>query len=315
MTAPEQGPGEQPKALAGNWATCSAIGSFALYLLGYLALRFHLTVLGIGTDLAVLDERYLFAGAKFLVYLVMSVPIVVLVALVLGTPMYLLGRLWLGPLRTEAGDVSASWQRLGDWWSVPGRAGLIGIVVAVVLIQFVMRQCFLFSNLLLEQELPPPVGLQAVLLDTSGGLASLYMAGLLIGIALTGGLCWVAWHGMGHTRRSRCLVRLLAFLVAVQLLLLPVNYGILIVDKTMPRVVDLGNQEPLEKSQQAWLIWEGKDGVTYLVRNQTGGQHARQLITLPREAIKRIAITAYDPILRLLFRSESPASKRERKSS
>ena len=315
MTAPEQGPGEQPKALPGNWATCSAIGSFALYLLGYLALRFHLTVLGIGTDLVVLDERYLFAGAKFLVYLVMSVPIVVLVALVLGTPMYLLGRLWLGPLRTEAGDVSASWQRLGGWWSVPGRASLIGIVVAVVLIQFVMRQCFLFSNLLLEQELPPPVGLQAVLLDTSGGLASLYMAGLLLGIALTGGLCWVARRGIGHTRWSRCLVRLLAFLVAVQLLLLPVNYGILIVDKTMPRVVDLGNQEPLEESQQAWLIWEGKDGVTYLVRNQTGGQHARQLITLPREAIKRIALTAYDPILRLLFRSESPASKRERKSS
>ena len=96
MTAPEQGPGEQPKALAGNWATYSAIGSFALYLLGYLALRFHLTVLGIGTDLAVLDERYLFAGAKFLVYLVMSVPIVVLVALVLGTPM---GRVPIFPVR------------------------------------------------------------------------------------------------------------------------------------------------------------------------------------------------------------------------
>ena len=63
------------KELGANWAVYSALGSFALYLLGYLSLRFHLTVLGVGTDLAVLDERYLFAGTRFLVYVVSSVPL------------------------------------------------------------------------------------------------------------------------------------------------------------------------------------------------------------------------------------------------
>ena len=59
---------EKAKAFAADWAAYAALGSFALYLPGYLSLRFHLTALGIGTDLAVLDERYLFAGAKSLVY-------------------------------------------------------------------------------------------------------------------------------------------------------------------------------------------------------------------------------------------------------
>ena len=55
------------KALAGSWASYSALGSFALYVAGYLALRFHLTALGVGTDLAVLDERYVFTGARFVI--------------------------------------------------------------------------------------------------------------------------------------------------------------------------------------------------------------------------------------------------------
>ncbi|HEX4947971.1 MAG TPA: hypothetical protein VFZ34_14965, partial [Blastocatellia bacterium] len=60
----------QLKEFAGSWAKYSALGSFALYVVGYLALRFHLTVLGVGTDLAVLDERYVFTGARFLIYTV-----------------------------------------------------------------------------------------------------------------------------------------------------------------------------------------------------------------------------------------------------
>ena len=66
--------GDKIKGLAAAWTAYTALGSFTLYLLGYLTLRFHLTALGISTDLAVLDERYLFAGAKFLVYLVSSKP-------------------------------------------------------------------------------------------------------------------------------------------------------------------------------------------------------------------------------------------------
>ncbi|MCK5230529.1 MAG: hypothetical protein KAR13_09710, partial [Desulfobulbaceae bacterium] len=82
-------PGEKVKALTGNWTAVTALGSFALYLLGYLSLRFHLTVFGIGTDLSVIDERYIFEGARFLVYLVSSVPVIVMILLVLAVLLYI----------------------------------------------------------------------------------------------------------------------------------------------------------------------------------------------------------------------------------
>ena len=72
---------ERVKSLAGNWSKYTIVGTFLLYVVGYLTLRFHLTAIGIGTDLAVLDERYLFTGARFLVYLVSAVPNIVLLAL------------------------------------------------------------------------------------------------------------------------------------------------------------------------------------------------------------------------------------------
>ena len=46
--------GDRIKALGGDWTKYTVVGSFLLYVLGYLALRFHLTAIGIGTDLAVL---------------------------------------------------------------------------------------------------------------------------------------------------------------------------------------------------------------------------------------------------------------------
>lgn len=75
--------------LVAKWSVVTAIASFGVYVLGYLALRFQLTALGIGTDLELVDERYLFEGAKFLVYLVATIPLVVLIV----APLVLLG--WL----------------------------------------------------------------------------------------------------------------------------------------------------------------------------------------------------------------------------
>ena len=83
--------------------------------------------------------------------------------------------------------------------------------------------------------------------------------------------------------------------------MLPVNYGILIADKTIPKVANLGNQKPLQAAEEAWLVWEGKDGVTYLVRSRLAGQEQRALITIRRSDVKEIKIIAYDHILLVLF--------------
>jgi hypothetical protein len=286
--------GEKLKALATGWTSYTAFGSFVLYVLGYLTLRFHLTALGVGTDLAVLDERYLFAGAKFVVYLVAAVPIVLLLALLLSGLLYV-------PLRLMPVSVRASLRaRWTQARAHPVRLALAGIVISVLMIQLVMRQCFAYSNLLLAPGLPSDPAWLACLMRNDGFMSLFYsglVAGTIIPAAIVFGL-----HGNAEETRSAWLLRaVLIFLVAVQLLLLPVNYGVLIVDKSLARVSLIG-ADPVTEGQQAWLVWEGKDGVTYLVR-RSGGD-TRSLLTLPRADIRKTEIIGYDRIVPTLVSDE-----------
>lgn len=307
VTEPWKVLGETIKEFVAPLAACVSLGSVVLYLPGYLALRFHLTTFGIGTDLAVLDERYLFAGAKFLVYLVSSVPTIALVVLVLaavvGLPGWLVSRV-IGARGRQA--VGRWWANTLAWWRVPTRLVLLGVILAVGLIQFVMRQCFVLSNLLLAPKLPEPAWLGTLLLARTEGLLDLYFAGLVAGTVITGALALISWYQKDHTAWSVLLTGLLAFFVSVQVLLLPVNYGILIADKTIPRVSSLGGQEALGASENVWLVWEGKESVTYLTRSRAGNKENRKLVTLPRGQVQRTELTAYDPILRVLFAADTP---------
>ena len=47
------------KGLAGGWSQYTVVGSFVLYVLGYLVLRFHLTALGLATDLTIVSKETL----------------------------------------------------------------------------------------------------------------------------------------------------------------------------------------------------------------------------------------------------------------
>jgi hypothetical protein len=278
---------ERIKALAGDWSKYTVIGSFLVYVVGYLALRFHLTAIGIGTDLAVLDERYLFTGARFLVYLVSSVPNIVLIALPVAVIIWLLRKVLPVAARANA----------GTWMMQPMRLTLFGIIFAVILIQFVMRQCFVFNDLLLAPGLPAePAWLVTLLLDDRlmPVYFSLIVAACAVPLAILAALRETAPHGESAAFAKGLLV----FLAAVQLLLLPINYGVLIVDKALPRVAALG-EKPLGDGEEAWLVWEGKDGVTFLLRNR--GQNRRALVTLPKAEVKRTEILGFDRIVPRLF--------------
>jgi hypothetical protein len=276
---------DRAKAISASWASYSVLGSFLLYLCGYLALRFHLTMIGIGTDLAVLDERYLFTGARFLVYLTAAAPSIVLVALPLWAVGWSLSRLASSTARTRA----------SAWITQPSRLAIIGIVSSVLMIQLVMRQCFIFSDLLLARDLPlHPAWLVALLRNDE--LMPIYFSGLVASCALTLGILVVLRSRAAETPAfSR---GLLMFLAGVQILLLPVNYGVLIVDKTLPRVSGIG-EKPLSNGQAAWLVWEGKDQVTFLVRDDA--QNQRALLTVGRPEVKRIEIVGFDRIVPTLF--------------
>jgi len=132
----------EKKGLEGRWAAFSALATFVLYFFGYLTLRFHLTAFGVSTDLAVLDERYLFSAAQFLVYLVASIPVLILLALPLALLLWVLRRVW--------------WRAFENFADRPNRVLVIAVVFSVAWIQFVVRKCFSFSNLLLARSMPEP---------------------------------------------------------------------------------------------------------------------------------------------------------------
>jgi hypothetical protein len=278
-------------SLTGKWPSFTAFGSFFVYLVGYLALRFQLSAYGVATNLDVWDERYLFAGSRFFVYLVSSVPNVLLIAIVIWLLFFLLSRFLPAHLR---GRMT---QGLQAWASKPNSMPLLGTLLAVALIQFVMRQCFVFGNLLLRQELPQFGWINGILL-TGDGNRSLYFSGLVGGTLLTGAILLFAIRGGAATTSfSKALTGLLAFLVAVQFLLLPVNYGILIASQHLPRVAEVPGDEKLASGEQAWLVWESKEVMIFLTR-RAGDK--RSLLTLPRKETKT-SIVGYDAIFSILF--------------
>lgn len=291
--------GERVKALAGSWPNYATLGGVVLYLLGYLTLRFHLTALGAGFDTTVVDERYLFTGARFVVYLVSLVPNVVLLALILGALIWLPARLL--PTRLRQG-LAARNARVVAWVADSQRLALIGIAFAVFMIQFWMRDCFELSDLLLRERLPDDNRPAAWLALDYGGRMDLYFTWLVAGCLISGIvlLAVLRQSADGGSEGAGVLRPLLGFLVAVQFLLLPVNYGYLVVDKNLPRVASLDGVAPLAAGTRAWLVWEGKDGVTFLLRKDDG---ARNLVFVKRDEVKRVDIVANDPIVHTLYSS------------
>ena len=275
--------GARVKALSGDWATYMVFGNVLLYVVGYLTLRFHLTAMGIGTDLAVVDERYWFTGARFIIYLLAAVPSILLLTLPVAAVAWGAGKLF-------GIDVVLK----------PRAVVLFGIVFAVIMIQFVMRQCFFFSNLLLARNLPAePAWLATLLLDDQ--LMPLYFSGLVTASAIP--IAILLWLRADSSRTvSPFLKHLLLLLAVVQILLLPINYGILIVDKSVPRVTAVG-KTPLATGEEAWLVWEGQNGVTYLVRRQADKHRA--LVTMPRAEAERTEIVAFDRIFPMLFGAQA----------
>jgi hypothetical protein len=175
----------------------------------------------------------------------------------------------------------------------------VGIVVSVVVIQFVARQCFGFNNLLLAGSPPGPAWLRAILLDDTETLPPLFFAGLVAATGATA-LCFVIGRqraAAGTAARGR--EGLLAVLLAVQALLLPVNYSMLVAHKFFPRVV---GSSAAEEGRTAWLVWENDEAATYFVAQTGAPATGRELVTLDRkESQEANRIVGYDPVLRMIF--------------
>ena len=282
--------GAMIKAAAGAWTGLAAIGSFMLYVAGYLALRFHLAVFGIATDLSVLDERYLFSGARFLVYVVSTLPTLLMVGVVAAGLAWLASRAVPRPLRGRLGHMALS----------PGAAVLLGIAVSMVAIQGFMKQAYFLVDLLLAPQLPSePAWLVALLMGTSKITVKVYfdllVASCLLPIAI---LVWL--FKRANLPKSVAFGRfILGLLLSIQLLLLPINFGTLIADMTLARVVAAGSRASLP-GETIWLAWEGSTGMTFLIAN--AHTNRRSLLTQPRDKVGLIEIVGSNVIIPTLFK-------------
>ena len=283
---------EKAGGLAGKWTAYTAFGSFLLYLLGYLTLRGQLNTFGVTSGLDILDQKYLFAGCRFLVFLAAAVPNVLIVVLLLVAIGY-------GPYKlVPAGVKSHVGRWICDRCTPPARLPLLGVVIAVGLIQFVLRRCFVLGNLLLSNSLPED-WVSSVLL-TSDPLAQLYFMVLVAGTLTSGTILFLAVRNSGEKSSvSQFLVGLLAFLVVIEFLLLPVNYGVLIATQQLPRMAEISG-EKLPEGTRIWLVWDTKDELTYFVRDPSD---QRMLLNLPRRESK-LKIVGYDDIFCELFSAQ-----------
>jgi hypothetical protein len=259
---------EKMKGVGATWSVYTALGSFVLYFLGYLVLRFQLATWGVIADLSVLDERYFFAGARFVVYLVTST----VNALLLAFPLFLAWWLLNRSLRFQA-------------WRKAANTATAGVIFGVLFIQFVERKCFQFMNgLLVQPQLDGDRWLKAILLNESSD--SLFFAGLMMGFAIT---AWLLVQAKSSPTRKPAAEAMLIFLVAVEFLLLPVNYGIVISTKSLCKVTQFAPAE-------AWLVSEGKEKTTFLVMDKQG-----KLVSVPNSEVKKLEITGMTQIYQRLF--------------
>jgi hypothetical protein len=129
--------------------------------------------------------------------------------------------------------------------------------------------------------------LQAILLDRSSDY--IFFVALILGVAVS---AWLLHQARARPARNRPLEGVLIFLVAVEFLLLPVNYGIIISTKTLPSVSQFAPQD-------AWLVSEGKEKTTFLVMGPP-----RSLVSIPNGELKKLDITGITQIYRRLFLNE-----------
>jgi len=269
---------EKLKGIATSWSAFTALGSFVLYFLGYLVLRFQLSTWGVATDLSIFDERYLFAGARFLVYLISTAVSVLLLASPLMLLWWLLNR----------------WPRFRQWRETWDYA-LVGVVFAALFIQLVEKKCFQFMNsILLQSQLNGERWLQAVLLESTSYGEALFFAALVAGVAAT---AWLLFQCHGQKSRRPVLESVLLFLFIVEFFLLPVNYGVIVSTRELSKVANFAPAE-------AWLLWEGKDKTTFLVVNND-----RKLVAIPNADVKTLEITGVENVFQRLFPGYMPGRR------
>jgi hypothetical protein len=263
----------------------TAFGTFLVYVFGYLALRFHITALGIVTELGVLDERYLFAGAHVLVFLTALLPVIAVVLLPAGALAWFV---WRRMPRLQKPVLAAMYSARLLLWS--------SVILGIILIQWVMSASLAVHDLSLAEGRPEPPWLFDLLKGHDTIDLSLFFLGMVLCAALVTVPVILAARLPRQTPALKALFATATALAVIAVLLIPVNFGVVVMPYSMERAAAIG-KTPLATGQKAWLLWEGKEWMTYFV--QSGARHS--LISVPLKEIDRIEVSGSDSLFDVLY--------------
>jgi hypothetical protein len=250
---------KRAKEICGLFAGASAV----LYIFGYLVVRSRSHALGTDPDLALIEETYVFAGARF--------AIITTVALLLTAP-FMAGLYYAARRIIPALPAAAQWT--------------VQFLAALALGLLVLRQLFFVLRPDGILACGDPTALQnrylrAVLLENSFRGFGLVLLGT--GAAALSA-AWL-WQNRRAARRPGLPLLIMAVVLVLQVLLLPLQVGAYYPDLKTQELA----QAPASLtgvSPPLWIIDRGSDRVVLLIRNR---DNRFALVKVKSEAVDGIA--------------------------
>jgi hypothetical protein len=251
------------------------------YAGGYLALRSRAHALGTDPGFTLLDQAYVFAGFRF--------ALITLVALLVISPLLILVKV---VAETTARVIKP-----------PGLKILAALAaVALAILTLVSFRTLLVEGVLLADPAAHEDAVQRVLIS---GVLGRGTVGVFVILAATStAAVTVLWASgrYAHTGAGDPLTMVLVVIAALQLVLLPMQYGIFFAEKTA-RVLDRPPEGVVGVVPPVWLLDRGADRASLVARLPRG---ALSLMTVKAEKLDGIAVTGTTTIAEIVEGGEAP---------
>lgn len=275
-----------------SWVGIAALATALLYACGFFSLRGSYAVLGVDIELTIFDHRYVFAGARFTLYLL-------LFGIVLTYPL-LLCALIVSRLRSIAPrfpDMRGGRGLSRQLMDFGGAAAALVLIVAT----FAALQLLRIRALLLIEEVPQPDFEWSALICGLAGYTTGRASSPVLVAGATFILAWLTlywtWRRLRNESSSPALLTaLLVLLSAVQLLMLPATQGALFGEREMRRL-DQRPQGLTDLVEPVWLVYRGSTRAVVFGRNRDGKPG---LVTVGLDALDGRAIVEVATSLRRL---------------
>jgi hypothetical protein len=245
------------------------------YASGYLALRSRAHALGTDPGFTLLDQAYVFAGFRF--------ALIILVALLVISPLLVLSNMVAQTVMRRAmlrhRDIFACFA-----------------AVALAILTLASFSTLSVEGALLANGSANHTALQRVLFPGVLGIGSVGVFVILASTATTAiTILWVRGRYAQAGARD-ALTMVLVVIAALQLVLLPMQYGIFFADRTA-RVLERPPEGVVGVSPPVWLLDRGADRASLLARRPEG---AFVLITVKADKLDGIAVTGTTSIAEIV---------------